>query len=897
MKNSLIIAILTLLAIPIIASDLISADDLRFLLDREQFHIIHKYEQEFLKMADSADIKDRRLLLEYAQRTDKMDMALDLHYRIARDYASLEDALQWLILQSIVPVDHELLQIQHRVLSHSFSSVADSLVFAHYSTGEGEDIMEMIKNLTEYNDVIEASAKGILDEISTQASSHEALELIETFYDTYPHSQWHQAAYYYQLYHLLRLLDYNAFHDAIDQNHQRSAAHAYISALYLISPTFRRDYEAGSKNQESLAKARQCLEYAASADEAMVLFDSYDSSLWKNRVKLLDGKARYYMVVADIAPHGFIGDEEDLLAVLPKPDKEQEQLIKDFASMSFDTNDQGEQAEYYFWQGRIKALFAKKSFQEEAIKDFGQCLILGAPRKRYDNDALGYVSKILTTLGHRQSPIEYFRKIFDYDGIIFEDTQSIPDKNYFRVALADYDNDGLVDILFDGKQIYRNLGDFNFSPHPDEQLSRSLISSGGIWADINKDGYLDFATISHAADGVGEALMKQNPDGSFVKVNAKAGDIDDEMPSEGMAFVDVDGSGYPSLYIANYESWQDRSGYPDRFWHNTEGSFRDRSQEMGFLLPVYADNPGLAGRGVAPADFDNDGQQEILVTNYRLNRNYLFKKADSLYVDLGALYSVAGTYKNGYYGHSIGADWGDIDNDGDLDLIITNLAHPRFIDISDTTQLLRNDGLTKRVIAADTLYYWAFTDITAQSGITYDELHAEPLFFDADNDGFLDLFISSVYENDRSYLYRNNGDGTFTDVTYLSGARVYNGWSCATADLDRDGLTDLVVGSGNGTKIFRNVTNTENRALYLKPIYNGDNIDLIPISNNMPEHPNSPAFGARVKLTITDRYQKSRTLIRELSSAKGSSTQNAPELHFGLGTDEIISYELWKYEP
>ncbi|MCB5295369.1 MAG: CRTAC1 family protein, partial [Candidatus Cloacimonetes bacterium] len=491
-----------------------------------------------------------------------------------------------------------------------------------------------------------------------------------------------------------------------------------------------------------------------------------------------------------------------------------------------------------------------------------------------------------------QDPIVYLRRIFDYNGIIFEDTHAMDGKRYTRAALADYDNDGQIDILFNGKYIYRNLGDFTFNSHPDTSMTTLLKSNGGIWGDFNRDGYLDFVSISHSAEGDGDALMKQNPDGTFVKVNAKAGDIDDKMPTEGVAFWDIDGKGYPSLYLANYESWQTRSGYPDSFYHNQEGSFTNRSTELGFLMPQYADNPGLAGRGVAPADFDNDGKQELLVTNYRLNRNYLFKQADSLFVDLAALYSVTGEYKNGYYGHSIGADWGDYDNDGDLDLFIANLAHPRFIDISDKSMLLRNDGLAHRVVGADTLYFWQFTDVTSHSGITYDELHAEPLFFDADNDGFLDLYITSVYENDRSYLYHNNGDGTFSDITYLSGTRVYNGWSCATGDLNRDGLMDLVIGSGNSAKILYNVSPTKNKSLYLKPVFKEEQTTLVPLDGTHIEHPNSPAFGSRVILYLKDQTGKEYSLIRELSSAKGSSTQNAPELHFGISTNNIIRYEL-----
>jgi hypothetical protein len=897
MKHMPILSILLLLiSINLAASP--SPDDFRFLLDKDQFHLIQKYKSDFLLLSQSPDLDERQILLEYAQRTDQIGFALNLHYQIARDFGSLEHALQWLILQSMVEMEPEDLAIQHQVLSHSFSGAADSLIFAHYSLDdEGQDILEMIQSLTEYNDVIEAGAKAILDEIAIQASSFEALELIENLYDRFPHSKWHQAAYYYQLYHLSRLMDYPAFDEAMNLHKDKSPAHAYITALYKLSPSLRRDYDGGSANLSLIQEARHCLTDAAQAQSVTILYDHYEAEHWQNKVLLLNAKAAFYQELAMIPQKRLFGDEEDLFGLIDFPDQDGLEFLSYLEQIEFESNDQGEMAELYFWRGRSKALFSSRAMQESAIKDFGQCLILGAPRKRYDNDAMSHVSRILSELGENEEPMDYLRRIFDYDGIIFEDTKSFAGQNYMRVALADYDNDGMIDILFNGRQIYRNEGDFVFSAHQDEYLVQSLNSSGGIWADFNKDGLLDFVSISHSDGGYGDALMKQNPDHSFVRVNPKAGDIDDQLPSEGVAFVDIDGKGYPSLYVANYERWQSRSGFPDSFWHNDRGSFSDESIDLGFLFPAYADNPGMAGRGVAPADFDNDGKQEILVTNYRLNRNFLFKQADSLFVDLAALYGVAGDNKSGYYGHSIGADWGDIDNDGDLDLIIANLAHPRFIDISDTTILYRNDGLQHRVVGADTLYFWQFTDITKEAGITYDELHAEPLFFDADNDGYLDLYISSVYENERSYLYRNNGDGSFTDITFLSGSRVFNGWSCAAADLDRDGLMDLVIGSANETKVLRNVTQTRNRALYLKPIHKDSQIDILPVSPYMPDHPNSPAFGARVELKIMGQDGTSRVLVRELSSAKGSSTQNAPELHFGLGDAEIISYELWRPMP
>ncbi|HQB97930.1 MAG TPA: hypothetical protein PKZ46_03280, partial [Candidatus Cloacimonadota bacterium] len=81
----------------------LTADDLKFLLDKEQYHLVQKYETDFLNLRFSENRKDRETLLQYAQKTRKMELASELHYLIARDFSSLEDALQWLIIQSENP--------------------------------------------------------------------------------------------------------------------------------------------------------------------------------------------------------------------------------------------------------------------------------------------------------------------------------------------------------------------------------------------------------------------------------------------------------------------------------------------------------------------------------------------------------------------------------------------------------------------------------------------------------------------------------------------------------------------------------------------------------------------------------------------------------------------------
>ena len=889
MKKLILFTIL--LSIALLANaTAISADDFNFLLQREQFQLIEKYMDEFLSLKESNSLEERHLLLEYAQRVGDLELANQLHYSIAKDFGSLEDALQWLILKNVADEAEETLQNMTDLLLNSFHSATDSLTFAFYLEADRDsDITQLIDAVDEYNDIIEAMAKSSLDELSVANSSYEAFELIDNFKATFPHSRWMQAIFYFEAFHALRLMDYEHFLQIVRDHSNDSAAHAFIASLFLLSPSFREDYENGKHSKAMIEKAITLINHAKTSDEAMVLYDYYSAQEWQNKLKLQEAKAEYYLLL-DKA--GLYGSEDEVSGIFKRVSCAQKKALKQLNEIEFANNDGGEQAELAFWKGRYHSLFKPRKNQLRAVKHYGEALIKGAPRKKYDDDAHDAISKILAGLKIEKQPIEYLRKVFGYTGITFEDTRSMEGKNFTRAALADYDNDGMIDILFNGKYIYHNDGSFNFSALPDSNLTK-LNSSGGIWGDFNKDGLLDFVSISHSSEPPGDALMKQMPDHTFVNVNAKAGDIDDGMPGEGVAFIDIEGKGFPSLYIANYEKWQQRSGYPDMFWHNDKGTFTNKSEELGFWNAAYATEPGLAGRGVAPADFDNDGKQEILVTNYRLNRNFLFKESDSGFVDLAALYGIAGNFSDGYYGHSIGADWGDFDNDGDLDLIIANLAHPRFIDFSDKTMLLRNDGLQERKIGEDTVFYWLFTDVTEESGITYDELHAEPLFFDADNDGFLDIYITSVYENDRSYLYHNNGDGTFTDITYLSGSRVYNGWSCAAGDLNRDGLIDLVIGSGNGTKILANTTDTDNHSLYLKPVYHEDEILITSVDSPDESIANSPAFGTRVLVHLQNK-DKSYTLMRELSSAKGTSTQNAPELHFGLGKSRIIGFEIWK---
>lgn len=886
MKHALVILFLFAVLLPAITHE-----EFKWLLDREFFDVLSKHEDkvdEFLR----GKPEDIELALEYARRGGDWELELRCHELLALEHHSQKNALEWLRLADYFYLDSYSFDEIWQKLQAKFTARDEQALLKHklYGTPD-EELFEVIRQLDSYNPVIEDLARQRIDSIGTEPSDSLALAMIADFERDFPLSQWNQATYYFKLYHLSTKQLFDEMEKEIKNHAFDSGAHLYISALYMLGADYRRQCEDKELAiNQAMFMLDSCLQDYDTEEPTRVVYDLFSPQEWENRLRFTLIKARYYSILHSL---GLWGDEENLCALMYEPDLNFLNLFWSLNEISFENNDRGEQAELYYWKGRVLSLGKEKELLLNAAENFVQSLILGSPRRKYDNSCLQALELLREKLDLELEIMDWARKLVNYNGIVFEEHPF--DKPYSRIAIGDFDNDGWPDLLFNGNTLYRNLEGQGFENISEKANLGRLKSSGALWADFNRDGLLDFVSISHRGDYEGDALMKNQGDGRFVKVNERAGDIDDGFPSEAAAWLDLQGSGYPSLYVANYEKWQIRTGYEDFFWENEGGYFSDASHELGFRDPHYAMEPGLAGRGVAPADFDNDGIQEILVTNYRLNRNFCWKLKDGKYQDIGAQTGLAGNFTNGYFGHSIGADWADIDNDGDLDLFIANLAHPRYIKFSDVSMLLRNDGPHYRVVAGDTLSFWKFTNITREAGITYDELHSDPLWFDADNDGLPDLFITSVYENDRSYLYRNNGDGTFTDISFLSGARVFNGWGNACADLNRDGLLDLVVCSGNGSKILLNRSKTENKSLFVKPVWDEDGVVLITNPSEYTKYPNSPAFGTRVKVDLLSPEGHKYSLIRELSSAKGTCSQNNQELHFGLGNSEILKIEKVEY--
>jgi hypothetical protein len=429
-----------------------------------------------------------------------------------------------------------------------------------------------------------------------------------------------------------------------------------------------------------------------------------------------------------------------------------------------------------------------------------------------------------------------------------------------RVAWGDYNGDGWEDLLLDGRMLWRNNGGTgSFSDVTSQAGIRGVPGVGGVWADYDNDGDLDFYTIVRSFTQR-DALWRNDGDGTFTDVTMQAGDVHDDLPSEGAAWADYNDDGYVDLYVANYETASVRSddelgiGTPDVLYKNNgDGTFSNVSRIAG----VELDRDELCGRGVAWCDYDDDGDIDIYVSNYRLDPNLLWRNdgeggftnvAQNARVEGYASDTVPGG--DARYGHTIGSDFGDYDNDGDMDLYASNLAHPRFIMFSDKSMLLNNRG------------DGTFVDRWYGSGIAYCETSSDSSWADYDNDGDLDLYFTAVYEDVYSRLFRNAGRERFEDATGESRTTVNNGWGIGWCDYDHDGDLDLAIGSGSGMRLFENEGNDNN---WLQVELEG-------------EYSNSKAIGARVRVSAG-----SLDMIRDVKGGKGTTTQDMLATHFGLG--------------
>jgi hypothetical protein len=429
------------------------------------------------------------------------------------------------------------------------------------------------------------------------------------------------------------------------------------------------------------------------------------------------------------------------------------------------------------------------------------------------------------------------------------------------VALFDFDNDGDLDIyLIQGQmlgrgktladallptrmplpltdRLYRN--DLEVHADGSRTLRFTDVTKGSgldvrsygmgvATGDIDNDGWIDLYRTRLGPD----QMFRNNRDGTFTDISARAGTSHPEW-SISASFLDFDRDGWLDLYVGNYidlgiEDRVCRSGsantrdycgpelylpVPDRLYRNRrDGSFADVSDKARVASDY---GPAL---GVVAADFNADRWVDVYVANDGQENLLWINRQDGTFKNVallaGAALDGAGAALAG-----MGVDAGDVDNDGDEDLFVTNLK-------GQTNTLYINDGSGQ------------FEDQTARWGLAAPSLPYTgfgTLFFDYDNDGWLDILVANgavfvvkalADANDphplkeNKSLYRNLGSGRFTEVSTGAGAvfqltEVSRG--AAFGDLDNDGDMDVVVTNNGGpVRLLLNNVGSRNRWLGLR---------------------------------------------------------------------------------
>ena len=497
------------------------------------------------------------------------------------------------------------------------------------------------------------------------------------------------------------------------------------------------------------------------------------------------------------------------------------------------------------------------------------------------------------------------------------------------VGLADFNNDELVDVFLTGNmqpnKLYLNRGNFKFEDITEKAgIGKSdKWSTGVAIADVNGDGFADIY-VCNSGDVTGKNNANQlyinNKNLTFTEKALEYGVADQGLTTHA-AFFDYDRDNDLDLYILNNSNQaigtfnlmnqarthRDSLG-GDKLLRNDNGKFVDASRQAGIFGSVIG-----FGMGLSIADIDNDGWQDIYISNDFFERDYLYINNQK-----GGFTESLTNQINSISASSMGVDVADINNDGHQDIFVTEMLPESEERLKTSTSF---ENWDKYIYNLNNGYHHQFSRNTLQlnngnqtfseigryAGIEASDWSWGPLIADFDNDGLKDIFIANgiyldVTNQDyiqylsseevaknalrgegldykklgnkipstpiSNYTYRNNGNLTFSNVAEnwgLDDPGFSNG--SAYADFDNDGDLDLVVNNANmPVSIYRNESRQQHpENNYLKVRLKGDGF-------------NTAATGAKVTLHYANTIN-----MQEQRPGRGFQSTVDTRLNFGLG--------------
>lgn len=407
------------------------------------------------------------------------------------------------------------------------------------------------------------------------------------------------------------------------------------------------------------------------------------------------------------------------------------------------------------------------------------------------------------------------------------------------VSIIDFNQDGWEDIYFtrlDGANfLYHNNGDDTYTNVAAAAgLDYAGASGTAVWGDLNNDGRPDLILGNRREPS---RIYLNQGDGTFSDITFSSGvAVNAQVMSVSLA--DVDQDGWLDIYFANL-------GEQNALYRNNgDGTFGDYTYASGAL------DDGIA-MGTIFFDYDRDGDPDLYLTHDANQPNILYQNVGG-----GHFIDVSRASGLDLAAQGMGVDVADIDQDGWLDVYVTNLYE---------NILFRNRG------------DGSFENIASQAGVTDLGMGWGTVFLDYDNDGWPDIYVANEtnfgvnYQFYDNILYRNLDGRTFRPVLGNDALKSpYGGYGVAAADLDKNGQLDLVIANSGqaGNQLLFNQQESD---------YHWTRIQLEGTLSNRS------AIGARILLESGDLL-----LSDEIIAGSGFCGQNSLSLHFGLGEQDRI---------